>query len=322
MRRLGLLALGILGGALLVRGQDGDELDRELDRLRALLQERLAQREPPADERVVLRTYEAADLCAPIPDHPQPLEDLVPSKYQPPAKECPSEPWRWFEIDVLTELIRANVEPESWEAEGAGIELRNTRLFVRTIPRVHEKIAKLLAWCRATLDRRVAVDVAVVPVREGDAALLQDASGLTPEVAARLRAQALGTVTLAGWEGQRLGGRAGREISYVQDYDVELAEGASIGDPIRGEVFAGCTAQVLACLDGGEGAILECRIELARIAEPLPVHKTTHGDLELPTKRLTRVLTTFWAPLGRTVVAGGCTVGAEPCVILVTVRKA
>jgi len=321
MRRLALLALGILGGALLVQGQDGDELDRELDRLRTLLQERLAQRAPPAAERVVLRTYEVADLCAPIPDHPQPLEDLHPSQYQPPEPEYPSEPRAWFEIDALTELMKAAVEPASWEAEGAGVELKNNRLFVRTLPRVHAKIAQLFAWCRATIDRRVAVDVAVVPVREGDAALLQDAAGLTADVAARLRAQALGAVTLVGWDGNRLGGRVGREISYVQDYDVELAEGSSIGDPIRGEVFSGCTAQVIACLDGGEGAILECRMELARVPEPLPVFRTTHGDLELPTKRLTRVRTTFWAPLGRTVVAGGCTVGEEPCVILVTVKK-
>jgi hypothetical protein len=179
----------------------------------------------------------------------------------------------------------------------------------------------MLAWCRGSMDRRVSVDVAVVPVPAADAAFLTNALELTADEAQRLLAQPLGAVTLAGFDGQMLGGRAGREISYLQDYEVEIAEGSAIADPVTKRVFAGCTAQVRACLDDGQGAILHCQLELSRVAEPLPVHTTAHGPIDLPTKRLTRVQASFWAPLGRTVVAGGCTVGDEPCVILVTVRR-
>jgi hypothetical protein len=60
---------------------------------------------------------------------------------------------------------------------------------------------------------------------------------------------------------------------------------------------------------------------MSKVAEPIPVHPTEHGNLELPAKRLTRLQSSFWAPLDRTDVAGGCTAGEEPCVILVTARR-
>lgn len=324
MRRLGLLAAGVLCGALAVSGQDGDRgdaLQRQIDLLQALLRERIKRQTPQPDEQNVLRTYDVADLCTEIRDHGQPLEDLTPSKVQRPEADEDPESLPLFHVDSLIEMIRVGVEPQSWEMEGADIQPRNGRLFVRTIPRVHGKIERLLKWCRACIDRRVSVEVAVVRVGEGDATLLSGALELTAEEAQRLSQDALGAVTLAGWDGQRIGGRAGREVSYVQDYDVEVAERAVVGDPVRSTVFAGCTAEVQVCLDDGDDAILHGQFELSRVAEPIPVHPTAHGDVELPAKQLTRVQTSFWAPLGRTFVAGGCTVGEDPCAILVTVRR-
>jgi hypothetical protein len=325
MRRLGLLAAGVLCGALAVSGQDGDRgdtLDREIDRLQALLRERIEQETPQPEKQVVLRMYDIAELCTEIREHVQPLEDLESSKYQPPEAELEPEPRPLlFEIDMLIEMIKMAVEPESWEMEGADIQPKNGRLFVRAIPRVHGKIERMLKWCRVCADRRVSVEVAVVRVAEGDAGLLSGALELSAEEAQRLSRDPLGAVTLAGFDSAVCGGRAGREISYVEDYDVKLADKAAIGDPIRGTVFAGATAEVQVCLDDGQGAILHCQLELSRVPEPIPVHPTEHGSIELPAKHLTRVQASFWAPLGRTVVAGACTVGEEPCAILVTVRR-
>ncbi|MCK6461283.1 MAG: hypothetical protein L6Q95_15475 [Planctomycetes bacterium] len=323
MRRPALLALGLLCGALAVSGQEdaGDPLLREIDRMKRLLEERIAKAAAQAEERVVLRTYDVSDLCTRLSDHGVALENLTPSKYEAPREADESEPWAAYEIDSLIELMKSAVEPASWEMEGADIQPKNGRLFIRAIPRVHGRIERMLAWCRTSMDRRVSVDVAVVPVGDGDAALLANALELTADEARRLLAQPLAAVTLSGFDGQLLGGRAGREISYLRDYEVEIADGAAIADPAGGKVFSGCTAEVRACLDGGEGAILHCQLEMSRVAEPLSVHPTAHGPIELPTKRLTRVQASFWAPLGRTVVAGGCTAGEEPCVILVTARR-
>lgn len=324
MRRMALLALGILCGALAVSGQEegsGDALAREIDRVKKLIEERIGQAPARADGPLVLRSYDVSDLCTLVGDGREPLGNLVPSKYDPPSEREIEEPQAAFDVDALIEIIKVAVEPAAWEMEGADIQPKNMRLFVRTIPRVHGKIARMLAWARAAADRRVSVEVHVVPVGDADAALLTNALELTADEAQRLLAQPLAAVSLAGFDGQLLGGRAGREISYLGDYEVEIADGAAIADPVARKVFSGCTAEVLPCLDDGEGAILHCELEISRVAEPLPVHPTAHGPIELPTRRLTRVQESFWAPLGRTVVAGGCTVGDEPCAILVTARR-
>ena len=62
------------------------------------------------------------------------------------------------------------------------------------------------------------------------------------------------------------------------------------------------------------------RIDFAQVEEPVRRLETEHGQLEMPVLQLTRVNASMWAPLGRTVVLGGCTVGKRTCVILATVR--
>jgi len=325
MRRLALLALGVACGALAVSGQEGageDALAREIDRLTRLITERLERQAPRAQQRVVFRTYDIADLCSPLRERGQAPEDLVRSGDEVPAADPDTGAFGPLGFDRFAEFLMMGAEPESWDTtDRAQLEIKNGHLLVSAIPRVQAKVERLLAWFRATMDRRLSVDVAVAAVRAEDAAILSGTHALTAEAAERLRSEAIATVSLAGWDGQLLGGRAGREISYVGDYDMQIAEGAVIGDPVTQKGFAGCSAEVRACLDEGRGAILHCRIEWSRVALPLPVHPTGHGDIELPTKKLTRVLTSFWAPLGQTVVAGGCIVGEEPCVILVTVRR-
>lgn len=321
MRRLGFLAFGILFGAFAVSGQDdrGDELTREIERLKKLLEQRIAEATPPAEEQVVPRTYDVADLRVEMRHQQQPVEDLWPSGYKPAEEEIYDT--NCYDMDYLIEMIRMGIEPESWEIEGTDIEPKNDRLFVRAIPRVHGKIERLLAWHRKAVDRRVSVEVAVVPVAVAEASLLSTAPELTAEEAQRLLAHALGTVTLAGWDGLILGGREGREIAYVREIDIGVVDGKPVPDPVTHRTFSGSIAQVQACLDEAEGAILHCRLEYSSVQEPLPTHPTPHGNVELPRKQLTRVMTSFWAPLGRTVVAGGCTVGEQPCAILVTVRR-
>jgi len=328
MRRLGIFLAALLVGALAVSGQeraDDDELAREIDRLRALLRQRAERGTPPAEATAVRRIHDVMDLNTKIASQPLQLGDLTPSKY--PMREDPRgdlEPVASYEVDMLIEVIKGTVEPASWDTiVGADIQPKFDSLFVVTIPRVQGEIENLLGWLRRNADRRVAVEVAVVPVREGDAAILSASPRtLTEEEAASLLGrERLGTVALTGWDGQIVSGRVGRELTYVQDYDTEIARESSIGQPIPQKVFSGCTAEVLTCLDDQGGAVLHCQLEFSRVPEEFPTHATEHGEIELPTKRLTRVQTSFWAPLGRPVVAGGCTAGDEPCIIVVTAHR-
>ena len=95
MRRMALLALGILCGALAVSGQEegsGDALAREIDRVKKLIEERIGQAPARADGPLVLRSYDVSDLCTLVGDGRQPLGNLVPSKYDPPSEREIEEP--------------------------------------------------------------------------------------------------------------------------------------------------------------------------------------------------------------------------------------
>ncbi len=217
------------------------------------------------------------------------------------------------------------VEPASWdEIEGSEMQPNFTRLFIRTLPRIHRRIKRMLEWCRRYKDRHVEVNIVAVPVAKEDLALLAGRPReLDADQAERLLSRKpLGTIHISGFDGQMLSQEHGRKIAYLQDYDVEIAEGAKVGDPIGQKIFEGFAAEVMPCLDlAADGVLMHCRLQLTDVGEPLARHRTEHGEVELPVMTLTRVNTSFWAPLGKTVVAGGCTVGKEPCVLLVTARR-
>ena len=328
MRRLGAFVAALLLGALTVSGQGDDDrrarLLDEIARLTKQLEEAADAMAPAAEETVVPRIYEVNDIVQGRSDRPAPPGNLAASKYIPPAEDEPVEPHSVFEIDALIELIRNGVRPASWDTiEGADIAPRNDRLFVWTTPAVHRDIAAFLDWCRVEASRRVTVEVVAVPVTEAEATrLAAQPLGPSAEEAAALVQRALGAVTLSGWDGQLLSGREGRSMSYLADYDVEIAWGAAIGDPIPDEIFSGITAEVRPCLDdGAKGAVLHCRLDFTRVHPKPATHKTEHGPVELPHMRLTRVQNSFWAPWNRPVVAGGGTAGEDAVVFLVTVRK-
>ena len=66
--------------------------------------------------------------------------------------------------------------------------------------------------------------------------------------------------------------------------------------------------------------MLHLRVERTEVETPIRRVDTEHGPLQLPALDVSRVGTTLWAPYGRPVVAGGCTIGNRACVFLVTAR--
>ena len=323
MRGAAVFCAAVLVGALAVHGQEEDGLEREIARLTALLEAHAQRARPDAAKVPVVRIYDVSDLCAPVQDEVMEPTNVFPSRSKASEIEVP-EPRRPYDVDQLIDLMRYTVEPSSWDMlEGADIQPKNNRLFITTLPRVHDKVARLLASIRKTVRAQVVVEIAAVPVSAEAAALLAGRPReLAPEEAQRLLASSsLGTVRIVCSEGQQVVQRSGRRRSYLQDFEVEIAQAASIGDPIRKSLFDGFAAEVRPCLDrGGQGAVLHLRIERTRVREPIRTASTEHGAVELPDMQLTRVNASVWTPLGRTIVAGGCTAGEEPCVFLVTTR--
>lgn len=330
MRRLVIFLAAFGIGTLTVVGQDRDDEDpnrvlkAKIDELTRELNARRAQRHVPEQQRLFLKTYEVGDLCTPIRDEALEPSNLFASRTVTPEL-VEYEACAPAEIDVIMELIRELVAPESWDSiEGADIQPKGSRLLIHTIGAVHAQIPILLNQLRSYLAVQVAVEVVALPVpKEIYALLASRPRELTPEDAARLEAVApLGSIRLVCFDGQQVVQRIGQTRTYLADYKGKIAQSAAIGQPIRAQVFSGCAVQVRACLDrAGEGAVLHCRFERTALGDPLPGVETTHGPLDLPEMSLTRLQTSLWAPLDKTVVVGGGTDGGEPCVFLVTARR-
>jgi len=143
-----LLALGL--GALTVSGQEneGDELRRRIRQLTEELRKR-ADRGAPEDRiaRPVVAMYDVSDLAM-LVTHARVWNDLflVPSKYTPPepCEELESAPP--FEVDAIVDLMRAVVDPQTWDsvdgAEISGAEDLRARLRIAEGRAVTLRIAR------------------------------------------------------------------------------------------------------------------------------------------------------------------------------------
>jgi hypothetical protein len=312
-----------------------DRADREAELLQQIVKVRarlktLAE-ERAATPRLERRWYSVRDLTQRDQDEWLPALDLHPSSGRSYRKDVMDigEPAAEFSADQLLELIVQTVRPQSWETvELAAIEIVNDSLIVTAGAEVQRGVAQLLDGLRLQRAPMLAIEIVAVPAKDGDQAKLSDTQrGLPRDQAAALLARpALGVARTIGRSGFAKVQRHGRLISYVRDYDVEIAEDAKIGKPRIGQLFAGLAVQAEACADpGADGAVVHLQIhksDLGESGEAFQTLETEHGDVELPEIKLTRLNTSFWLPLNKTVLAGAITAGDNPCLLLVTVRHA
>lgn len=95
-------------------------------------------------ERLMTHSYDLRSLTTPLRDFPGPRLDIPPSGGLPAFEEEAEEPTARLTDDDLIELIRNNVDPETWEEEGVSIRSIRGVLIVRHVPEVHLKIARLI----------------------------------------------------------------------------------------------------------------------------------------------------------------------------------
>ncbi|MEM8884573.1 MAG: hypothetical protein AAGD14_10920 [Planctomycetota bacterium] len=329
IRATAVFLAAVLLATVTVSGQEG-EAEKLRERIRALtelLEQRADAEVDPAREakKPRLRVYDVADLCKVTYGAQPEAVYLVPSKFTPPEQSEPAWTVRGFEIDALIDMVRSTIEPASWETiEGAEIQVKTGRLFIYTIDRVHKKIERFLKRLRGVADRRLTVEITAVPVTEADWTLLGNRPReLTDaEAKAMTSRKALGRARIQGQSGMTLTQRFGRKVSYLMDYDVEIAQEASIGDPIRRSAFDGTIVNLMPMLDeSANGVRLDVQLYRSHIPKPIRRVDTEHGPLELPTMELTKVQSSAWYPLGKTCIVGGGLAGDTPCVFLVKVTR-
>ncbi len=329
--------LGVLAPGSPVAGQDGPSPEeRRLDDMIRSLTEALAAKQATAGGAPPLvfetRFYDVRDLVHPVVDRPLFREagSLVPSGgfgFGDLTEES-AEPLVAWEPDGLVELVRWNIAPSSWdELQSARVECTGEgMLVVRHVAVVHDRVAGLLASLRARSAAQVAVDCRVVAVPDGLLRTLLPEPGqfvLSTEAAAALeKAVADGTVReeraggLLCTSTQRVGLADGSEVGYVQDYDVEIAKGVSIGDPIVLTFTDGLTLEVRPVVTGEDVALLDIRADCAVRRMPPATFETPLGAIDTPALDLVTVRTTLAVPTGAWAVAGG-SLGGEGRLVLV-----
>jgi len=342
MKRLAvlLIVVGILlpaGLALQAQDSGRTEAERQLDEviqsLRAALVE--AARSGPAKPITFeLRMYDVRALVTPVRDYPATAINLVPSGGFGfgfgDAEDL--EPMAFYEIDAIVDMIRENVAPESWEElRSASIDQARGILMVRHTPAVHARIAGLLDELRKKAASQVNVEVKILHL--SDAALRsvlgnESAAILSPAAEKRLeaaiaagKARLVHSGSVACTNSQRVGLSDLGQVSYVQDYDVEIAQAAFIPDPIIMSLREGLIFDVRPTLAGtGDLVVLEVRVESSKVHRPIESIDTPVGTIETPILELTKLRTTLAVPVGRMVVVGGALSDGDENAVLITAK--
>jgi type II secretory pathway component GspD/PulD (secretin) len=101
------------------------------------------------------------------------------------------------------------------------------------------------------------------------------------------------------------------QVSYIQDFDVEIAQAAQIGDPIVQTLRDGVILDVTPIVSADRKFVtLELRPTIATLQRPIQTFSTTLGNgppviIQLPELRIQRVRTTVTMPDGGILLLGG-----------------
>lgn len=102
-----------------------------------------------------------------------------------------------------------------------------------------------------------------------------------------------------------------RNISYIRDFEVEIAQAAAVANPVIGTVHDGVALDVRPVVDADMRFItMELRPTVMSLSLPIPTFTTTLGvgqpiSIQLPEVTLQRVRTTVTIPDGGTMMLGG-----------------
>jgi type II secretory pathway component GspD/PulD (secretin) len=116
---------------------------------------------------------------------------------------------------------------------------------------------------------------------------------------------------VTAYNAQRSNVQVLNQVSYVSDYDVEIAQLAQIGDPIVQQLRDGIILDIRPVISADRRYItMELRPTVAVLTRPIATFSTTLGNgppvsIQLPEIRIQRVRTTVTVPDGGTLMLGG-----------------
>lgn len=254
--------------------------------------------------------FDVRDLGMPVRGLMGRGESLRPSNFTPREPPELYEPAPAVHPDSLVDLMREVSGEETWE-DPAWIEVRGGIVYLRNRPEVLERVRGYLGKLREKLMWNLTTTAELVEIPESLAAsvgpqgVLSTASEKALADARRAGvARTLEAVRLTNMRGARNFVRAGRDMPYMQDFEVEIAQAATIGNPVIRTVFSGAQLDLWAgrSTDGGS---VQLNVDFLKNAVTTPIRTiaTQHGPIELPSVARFRVQTGVQVPLGRTALA-------------------
>jgi len=263
----------------------------------------------------VLRVYSVADLTVRLTDFIHPNLKLQPAGSEIDESQPLFGAKREGEIfftgaEEISDLIRNNVRPEVWGGGLSSVRVSGAYgLIVIAEPDVQAEVREYLLQLRRGVLRVVTVEVRVLQVdfdqvaglpRGGKSVLLPRGNGLALLARAE-RGDGMKVVHSArvtGFNGQKIALHHGAQRSIVQDYDVEVAQTASISDPIVGVLQTGLAFDVRPIVRGEGLVMLDIRAQISGLKEKLRVVETSSGPVHAPAQSLLTLETTVKVPAG------------------------
>ena len=123
--------------------------------------------EEKAGGRMYLKHYEVRDIVEGVPDKPGiDLKLGVPGEEEAFEEEEEEAKPTVVDAGKLVDLIRANIDPESWDAGSANITEQRGVLLVRQTREVHAKVKQLLTDLRGAVGIQVDVETRFIKVED------------------------------------------------------------------------------------------------------------------------------------------------------------
>jgi len=125
------------------------------------------------------------------------------------------------------------------------------------------------------------------------------------------RIEQISAPRLAVYDTQRANVSVMTQNSYVQDFDVEIAQSAAIGDPIVQTIRDGIILDVRPIVSADRRFItMEMRPTVAELVRPFPTFQTSLANgppvtIQVPEIAISRVRTTVTMPDGGSLMLGG-----------------
>ncbi len=130
-------------------------------------------------------------------------------------------------------------------------------------------------------------------------------------VSKRERVEQINAPNILVFNSQRANITLTHQISYVKDFDVEIAQAAAVANPVVAVVSDGVVLDVHPVVSADRRFItMELRPTLAQLTLPIPTYTTTLGvgqaiTIQQPKLQIQRVRTTVTIPDGGTLLLGG-----------------